>query len=89
MPKRASTPDSGSHTAIAASTSPSEMSLILAPAIRSSSMRPTCLSRSRTTHVTSLTGFFSARAMAWTLTVGERVMSTCPTAAGPTTSLSM
>ena len=35
------------------------------------------------------TGFFNALAMAWTLTVGERVMSTCPTAAGPTTSLSM
>ena len=69
--------------------SPSSMSLIRAPAARTSLMSFSCRGRSRMTMVRSLTSRFSDCAMAFRFSATGRSRSTFPLAGGPTTSFSM
>ena len=74
---------------IAAERSPSLISLIRAPAARTSAMSASWRGRSRITTVMSLTPRPSAAAIRRRFSAGGAVMSTLPATTGPTQSLSM
>ena len=74
---------------IAPATSPSVISLIRAPAARTSAMSCSCRGRSRMTTVTSCVEQPLARATARMLSLGVASMSTTSAAVGPVTSLDM
>ena len=80
---------SGQEVAMAPATSPSVMSRIRAPVLRTSAMSSSWRGRSRMTTVRSRTEVPLALATASMLSLMGRVMSMAPTARGPTASFSM
>src|ERR671935_2549847 len=84
-----STPVPPRAAAIAGATSPSRIRLTAAPASRSSPIRSSCRSRSRTTTLRSRTEIPLAFATAFTLSVGDALMSTTSIPSGPTAIFSM
>jgi hypothetical protein len=89
IPISMSTPANACAAAIDGATSPSRIRFTRAPVSRSSRIRFSCRSRSRTTTVTSLTSRPFAFATARTLSRGEALMSIASAASGPTAILSM
>ena len=89
MPMTAWTPVPDTAQEIAADRSPSPMSLIRAPASRTSAISASWRGRSRITTVMSLTLRPRADAIARRFSVGVWRMSTRPAAIGPTHSFSM
>ena len=88
VPMTAWTPVPWTAHEIAADTSPSLISLIRAPVVRTSAMRSAWRGRSRMITVMSVTRRRSASAIRWQFSAGDRVMSTHPAATGPTASFS-
>ena len=89
IPTSMSIPVSGRQVLMAAETSPSVMSRILAPASRISRMSRSWRGRSRITTVRSSTYLPSASATARRFSRTGRVRSTTPRASGPTAIFSM
>jgi hypothetical protein len=89
MPITAWTPVPDTAHEMAAERSPSLMSLMRAPALRTSAIKDSCRGRSRITTVMSDTLRPSASAMRPTFSVGVSRMSTLPAAGGPTQIFSM
>ncbi|MPM62535.1 hypothetical protein SDC9_109408 [bioreactor metagenome] len=75
-----STPESSKHVAMAAATSPSPNSLILAPTALALLIKSACLSLSCIITVTSVISLFSAFATLYRFSSIGAVMSMCPAA---------
>jgi hypothetical protein len=86
MPSIRSIPVPSRAAMIAPATSPSVISLIRAPATRTSLMSSSCRGRSRMTTVTSCGEQALARATAAMLAAAGALTSTAPAASGPVTS---
>jgi hypothetical protein len=84
-----STPVPPCAAAIAGATSPSRIRFTFAPASRSSEIRSSCRSRSRTTTEIARVETPFASATAFTFSVGEALMSITSIPCGPTAIFSM